>query len=125
MRLKLDENLGRLVAGMIRQSGHDVTTVHEQGMGGAPDRSVIEICRQEGRCLVTLDLEFGNPLTFRPSRYHGVAVLRLPGGATPRDLTDGVRTLIVGLQRDRIEGKLWVVQRGRIRQYQEKDEDDG
>ena len=124
MRLKLDENLGGLIADTIRQSGHDVIPVHEQGMRGAPDHSVIEICRQEGRCLVTLDLEFGNPLIFRPSRYHGIAVLRLPGGPTPSDLTDGVGTLIVSLQRDSIEGKLWVVQRGLIRQYQERDEDD-
>jgi len=125
LRLKLDENLGGLAAGMLRRSGHDVITVPEQGMMGAPDHSVIEICRQEGRCLVTLDLEFGNPLIFRPSGYHGIAVLRLSSGATPRDVTDGLRTFIGGLQRDSIEGKLWVVQRGRIREYQEEDEDDG
>lgn len=107
MRLKLDENLGRVAVEMLRQADHDVTTVSEQGMRGAPDRSVIEMCRAEGRCLVTLDLEFGNPLIFRPSNYHGVAVLRLPRGATPRGLSDGVRTLIGGLQRDSIEGKLW------------------
>ncbi|MBI2939379.1 MAG: DUF433 domain-containing protein [Chloroflexi bacterium] len=55
------------------------------------------------------------PLLFRPSAYHGIAVLRLPPRATPDDLHDTVRTLTGGLERESIEGKLWIVQRGRIR----------
>ena len=119
MRLKLDENLGKQAAEMLRQAGHDARTVSEQGVQGAPDRTLIETCRREGRCLVTLDLEFGNPLLFRPSDYHGIAVLRLPPSGTPEELYDGVRTLIGGLRRDSIQGRLWIVQRRRIREYQE------
>lgn len=126
MRLKLDENLGRDAAEVLRESGLDVSTVPEQGIWGTPDRALIETCRQEGRCLVTLDLEFGNPFLFRPSDYAGIAVIRLPRRATPDDLYDGMRTLIGGIERGSIEGKLWIVQRGRIRQYQpEQEEDDG
>lgn len=69
---------------------------------------------------MTLGLEFGNPLVFRPADYPGIAVLRLPPRPTPDDLYDGVRTLIGGLERESIEGKLWIVQRGRIREYQEE-----
>lgn len=124
MKLKLDENLGIRGAEMLREAGHDVSTVFEQRLEGTPDRSLIEVCRRDGRCLVTLDLDFGNPLLFTPSAYFGIAVLRLPAGATPEDLHDGIRTLIGGLRRESIDGKLWIVQRGRIRQYQEEDEQD-
>lgn len=123
MRLKLDENLGRLAAEMLRAAGHDVTSVPEQRMQSAPDRTLIETCRQEGRCLVTLDLDFSNPLLFKPSHYHGIAVLRLPARVTPDDLHDGVRTLIGGLEDGDIDRKLWIVQRGRIRQHQEEADD--
>lgn len=118
MKLKLDENLGIRGANLFRLAGHDVTTVVEQDLCSATDRNVIEVCRREARCLVTLDMDFGNPLRFKPSEYPGIAVLRLPPKPTPQDLLDAVRTLIGGLAREPIEGKLWIVQRARIRQYQ-------
>lgn len=118
MRLKLDENLGQRSMELLREAGHDVATVVGQGLSGATDRSLIKICQSEHRCLVTLDLDFGNPLLLKPSDYSGIAVLRLPSRSMPDDLIDAVKTLIGGLNRENIEGKLWIVQKGRIRAYQ-------
>ena len=124
MRLKLDENLGNLGAELLTQAGHEVATVFEEGLRSAEDRRVIEVCRTEGRSLVTLDLDFGNPLLFNPADYAGIAVLRLPARPEPEDLFDAVRTLIGGLERENIGGKLWVVQRGRIREYEPEEENE-
>jgi len=118
VRLKLDENLGKYVATTLRQSGHDVTTVSGEGLAGSDDPVVIAVCRDENRCLVTLDVEFGNPLLFPPSRYAGIAVLRLPHQSTFGDLLATVQTLIAGLEQNPISGQLWIVQRNRIRHYQ-------
>ena len=98
-----------------------MATVPEQGLCSVTDRELIDICRSERRCLVTLDLDFSNPLRFKPSDYTGIAVLRLPSKPTPNDLFDLVRTLIGGLARQNIEGQLWIVQRGRIRVYQQEE----
>jgi predicted nuclease of predicted toxin-antitoxin system len=121
MKLKLDENLGWSALHLFREAGHDVATVPEQGLCSTPDRALIDTCRTERRCLVTLDLEFANPLVFKPSEYRGIAVLRLPPKPSQTELLDAVRTLLGGLTQSSFEGKLWIVQRGRIREYQDPD----
>lgn len=118
MRLKLDEDLGQSVAGVLRQAAHDVVTVVEEGMSRASDRVVIEASGTERRCLVTLDMEFANPILFNPAEYAGIAVLRFPPRASDEDLFAAVQTLVAALVRGDIKGRLWVVQRGRVREYQ-------
>ena len=66
MRFKLDENLGRRGLVAFEVQGHDVSTIHLQGLDGSPDALVYDVCRVEGRVLVTLDLDFANPLVFDP-----------------------------------------------------------
>jgi len=117
VKLKLDENLGHSAADVFRKAGHDVATVRGQQLAGAADRDVIATCRRERRCLVTLDLDFGNPLVFAPSDYSGIAVLRLPPRPSHDDLLVACGTLVRALKQSDIAGKLWIVERGRIREY--------
>ena len=121
MKVKLDENLGARGADRFRQAGHDVLTVFEQGLSSAPDARVISVCQSEGRCLVSLDLDFANPLRYQPSKYHGIAVIRLPPKPVAEDLLEAVDRLIAEMGKCSIEGKLWIVQRNAIRQYQSED----
>jgi predicted nuclease of predicted toxin-antitoxin system len=58
MLIKLDENLGERGRRMLEDAGHEVMTVGDQGLAGAADPHVIDVCRTERRCLVTLDLDF-------------------------------------------------------------------
>ena len=83
---------------------------------------MIETCRREGRALVTLDLDFANTLDYRPSEYAGIAVLRLPKKTTPEDLAQTIETFTKGLEQNLLAGKLWIVEKGRIRLYQQNDE---
>jgi len=119
MRLKLDENLGKRGQSILQTAGHEVSTVAHQQLGGATDEELIAQCRTERRGLVSLDLDFANPLRFQPSQYPGIAVLRLPAKPSAADLMVLIRTLAHALTRDPLEGKLWIVEFGRVRVYQE------
>ena len=123
MKLKLDENLGLRGKAILADAGHDVCTVAEQSLTGYEDHALIERCCAEGRGLVTLDRDFANPLVFLPSKYPGIAVLRLPPRPSHADLLALVRTLANALKHDTIRGKLWIVERARIRIYQEQPTD--
>lgn len=117
MKLKLDENLGHAAAELFRHAGHEVETVRSEGLCGAVDPDVIAACRREQRGLVTLDLGFSNPLSFRPADYPGIMVLRLPARPSQADLLIACQTLLRALETELVVGKLWSVERGRIREY--------
>jgi hypothetical protein len=48
-------HIGQRGIAILKQAGHDVSTGVEQGFASTPDENLIEVCRQEKRCLVSLD----------------------------------------------------------------------
>ncbi|MBI2535423.1 MAG: DUF5615 family PIN-like protein [Gemmatimonadetes bacterium] len=118
MRFKLDENIGARGADRVLAAGHDVVTVQEESLGGADDHALIAAVQREKRCLITFDFDFGNPLLFDPRQYLGIVVIRLSKPATLAEIELGVDTLIRGVRQGPVEGKLWIVDRGMIREYQ-------
>lgn len=120
MKIKLDENLGRRPFELFQSAGHDVSSVSSQKVCGAADIEIIQLCRREQRALVTLDLDFGNPLLLRPSEYSGIAILRPSKPLSSPHLEDLCRTLLEALGREDLHAKLWIVEPGRVRIYQEE-----
>lgn len=118
MLFKLYENLGDRGQKQLREAGHDVMTVQEQQLCGLPDSQVIDVCTAEKRCLMTLDTDFVDTLTYPPDKYAGIILLRLPKKPVLSDIDVAVNTVIETLHRGAdIVGKLWVVRKTTIRQF--------
>jgi predicted nuclease of predicted toxin-antitoxin system len=76
-RFKIDENLPREAADVLREAGHDAMSVMDQQLGGRQDPDIAAVCRAEDRTLVTLNLDFADIRAYPPSEYAGIIVLRL------------------------------------------------
>jgi predicted nuclease of predicted toxin-antitoxin system len=110
LKFKLDENLSASTRKLFEWAGHDTSTVASQQLCGTADRDLIQVCRREQRALITLDLDFANPLRFRPFEHFGIAVLRSP--LLHAHLPDLCRTVLHAVQNETLAGKLWIVELG-------------
>lgn len=121
MKIKVDENIGRSGVDLLKQAGHDVMTVPEQGLSGMVDEIIFRVCISEGRTLITLDRDFGQIPRFPPKRSAGIVILELGAPATLARLQGRLREFLALAANRSVDGELWIVEAGRVRVHLERD----
>ncbi len=114
MRFKIDENLHPEVAALLRQHGHDATTVYDQRLRGHSAAEIAHICQHEARALVTMALDFADIRAYPPQDYAGIIVLRLTDQSRPAVL-QVFRQILDLLDREPLTEHLWIVAEHQIR----------
>ncbi len=114
MKFKLDENLPAVAAKVLAGADHDVATVLQQHLGGKPDATIAEVCRAEGRTLITFDTDFANIQKYPPADFSGIVVLRLTRQDTPHVLIV-INRLREKFGQEPLIGRLWIVEEDRVR----------
>jgi len=114
MRFKIDENLHRDAAELLKRHGHDAMTVVDQGLRGYGDGEIANVCRKEQRAIVTLDLDFSDVRVYSPGDYVGIIVLRLS------DQSRGSVLKVIGriiplFGTEMLIGRLWIVDEHQVR----------
>jgi predicted nuclease of predicted toxin-antitoxin system len=116
VKLKLDENFDVRLLPDLLQEGFDADTVIAEGLAGSSDETIYETCKTIGRTLVTLDMDFSNPLRFPPGDTEGIVVVR-----APKAVLSSIRTTlwsaVAALKTGAVRGKLWIIEPGRIREH--------
>jgi hypothetical protein len=121
VKFKLDENIGRKAEQLLRDAGHDVSTVALQSLHGATDENLFEVCIAEQRALVTLDHDFGQVLRFPPERSAGIVILEVAPRAGAGSVESRVLDLVKLLAVHELGSELWIVEPGRVRVHQNPD----
>lgn len=114
MQFKLDENLPRDAAALLRTAGHDVQTVLEERLGGNPDPAVLEACRGENRVLITFDLDFSDIRLYPPAGHSGIWVLR-PHTQSIDNTLVLLKAALVALESESARARLWIIEPGNVR----------
>ncbi len=74
-RILADENIPLALAQALRTASHDIRTVHDLGLRGAPDEEILEAANKEDRILLTADKDFGLILELGPLAGRGKVIL--------------------------------------------------
>jgi predicted nuclease of predicted toxin-antitoxin system len=114
VRLLADVGIAQSTTTRLRELGHDVEHLRELGLQSLPDHAVLARAVQEGRVIITFDLDFGDLLAASGGSLPSVIMVRLPdqrpASATPR-IVAGLEQFHKPLE----EGALLVVEKARFR----------
>lgn len=114
MKIKIDENIAGSIVDLLRDAGHDVDTVQDEGLAGAADPEVLQAATRESRLVMTLDRGFGDVRTYPPGSHGGVLVLRLDHQG-PRALETAVTRLMDSVDIDDLAACIAVWRDGQLR----------
>lgn len=114
LKFKIDENLPVEAANIFTKFGYDAETVFYEGIKGFPDKEIMELCRREGRILVTLDLDFSDVRVYPPASVPGIIILRITNQSAESILSI-LEKLMLAIKIENPAAKLWIVEETRIR----------
>jgi predicted nuclease of predicted toxin-antitoxin system len=117
MKFKSDENLPEEVVGLLLSAGYDAHSVLDEGIGGATDETIAAVAKEEGRVLLTLDLDFADIRSYPPHLYPGIIVLRLQR-QDKHSVLAMIPRLLQLLKTEDVREKLWIVDESRTRIFE-------
>lgn len=114
MKFKIDENISKSAAYLLNDHGHEAETVFFENITGIKDEELIEICKSENRCLITLDHDFSDLKKYPPENYPGIILLKVKflGKAEVNQL---IQRLLPLLDTEKIVSTLWIVDQEKIK----------
>lgn len=77
MRFLADMGISPTTVTFLKDLGYDALHLHEQGLGRLQDSDILDKAFQEGRVILTHDLDFGELIAASGARLPSIVVFRL------------------------------------------------
>ena len=77
MRFLADMGISPATVGFLRDQGHDAVHLRDRHLQTLPDPQILQLAAEEGRILLTHDLDFSDLLASEPGTLPCVVIFRL------------------------------------------------
>jgi len=114
MKILVDENIAWRVVDVLRKNGHDVLSIHEEGLSGSSDEIILKIAIKQQRIILTHDKDFGGLLHDLSQPLCGVVLIRLKN-QRPDNVIENLLPFLAKVKIAQIQNRLVVLQEGRVR----------
>lgn len=113
MKFLTDENVSPKVVRALREKGHNVFDIKEEGLQGVSDDEIMKRARSIKHIIVSEDLDFGNLRRF-PLIKHPGAILMHFQNMKPRLVAGHVLSFIKNKNPQKLEGCIFLLEEGRV-----------
>jgi len=114
MRFLANVGISRSTVQTLRDSGHDVLHLPEQGLQRLPDREILKRGIDKGRVILTFDLDFADLLALGVQKSPSVIIFRLRN-ETPMSVNPRLMEVLSERQAELESGALIMVEDSRYR----------
>jgi predicted nuclease of predicted toxin-antitoxin system len=115
MRFLVDECINKRIVERLLAKGHDVSWIAEIAPSNA-DGSILDSSWEESRIMFTADWDFGELAIRKRRPALGIVLVAMPQVARHVDKVVGTVVQRVRELEKRLEGKLTIIEPGRVRQ---------
>ena len=114
MKFLLDMPVSFMLLDVLHSFGYEGVHAHQIGKDRASDTELLEIARDEGRIIITADLDFPRILALSLSKRPGLILFR-GGNYSDREMCGLLERVLKRVPSDVIESSICVVDKKRIR----------
>lgn len=114
MKFLADMGVSRSTTARLRELGHDAVHLRDLHLERLPDREILERTRQEGRIVLTFDLDFGDLLAAGALPFPSVVIFRLHD-QTPTSVNPRLEQVLTECQEPLTSGAIVIVEDARYR----------
>lgn len=114
MNIIANENVFEPIITFLRSEGHNVVSVRNSSLSGAPDDEIYEKAVKDKLVILTMDKDFSRITRFPPDQCNGIIVVKLYR-MTVDKTTELFEKLFNSMDKEKVYGRLVIMTRDGVR----------